>query len=84
MSATKAAFLAAYRARLRAECDWAEDRAKLDTFMRGVRRTICGTGATTWSHDSPLARATWREMGGGGRYSLKALRALPTGDLPDA
>lgn len=70
------AFLAAYRADLWVRYVWAQDTAKLDRFMASAERTI-STKATTWNHDSESVRAAWRRIGGKGKPSLKALRALP-------
>lgn len=74
---TKTQFLAEYRAALLASPDmqWAQDQAKLDKFMASVETTV-RTEANTWNIDSPIARAVWRRLGGQGRMSYKALRAL--------
>ena len=71
---TKQAFLAAYRAALVAY-PWAADAARLDKFMASVAATIEGPHAT-WNHDGDAVTAAWRAIGGKGKPTLKALRAL--------
>lgn len=74
---TKTQFLAEYRAQLvGAGLAWTQDPTKLDTAMATVEQTI-RTARATWIHDGPLARATWRAIGGKGKITLKGLRALP-------
>ena len=73
---TKTEFLAAYRARLVADYPWAQDAARLETFMASVTRTI-RTAAATWNHDSDAATAIYRAQGNKGKVTLKWLRALP-------
>lgn len=72
---TKADFLREYRAAIIAAYPWAQDAAKLERFMQSVSATI--NGAATWNHDGEAVRAAWRAIGGKGRPTLKALRALP-------
>ena len=72
---TKTAFLAAYRALLIAEWEWAREPGRIDRFMQSVERTI-RSEAKPWNHDSPLAKRALRQIGCKERYSLKALRAL--------
>ena len=73
---TRAAFLAAYRRGLVAWAPWAQDTGKLDRFMESVAETI-STTRKTWIHDGPTTINAWRAIGGKGRPTLKALRALP-------
>lgn len=71
---TKTEFLSAYRAALPAAYPWAADAAKLHRFMESVETTL--GGGNTWNHDSEVAKQAYKAIGGIGRYSLKALRAL--------
>lgn len=74
---TKTAFILAYERQLRARYDWAVTHPdKLVKFMQVVANTINGNG--TWNFHGEAAEAAWREIGGKGRHTLKALRALPT------
>lgn len=75
---TQTQFLAAYRADLEARFEWAKDKALLGRFMISVARTI-QSSANTWYNDpkSDAIPAAWRAIGGKGRPTLKALRALP-------
>ena len=73
---TKSELLTAYGRALVAEFDWAKDQERLARFLFSASRTIRGTAAT-WNHDSEVIRRVWRELGGKGRVTLKALRALP-------
>lgn len=72
---TRTAFLAAYRADLWVRYAWAQDTARLDRFMASVERTI-STKAKTWNHDGEAVTAAWRRIGGKGKPTLTALRAL--------
>ncbi len=72
---TKDAFLTAYRAHLTATHAWAQDRTRLHIFMDAVANTLNGPAAT-WNHDGDAVRAAWRDIGGKGKPTLKALRAL--------
>lgn len=72
----KEKFLAIYRELLRDNYMWARnDAPKLDRFMTSVRDTIY-TDRATWNHDGEIARQAWRDAGGTGKLTLKALRAL--------
>lgn len=71
---TRTAFLAAYRAHLVAMYPWTADANKLDRFMTGVEDTL--NGGHQWNHDGQAVTAAWREIGGKGKPTLKALRAL--------
>lgn len=73
---TKTLFLAQYRAHLLAMFPWAQDAAKLARFMESVETTI-STDRATWNHDGEAVNAAWKDIGGKGKASLKALRALP-------
>lgn len=74
----RTAFLATYRTELLARFAWAQDAAKLDRFMASCEVTI-STSAATWNHDGDAVTASWRSIGGKGKPTLKALRALPAG-----
>jgi len=74
---TLSAFLAAYKALLLANMPWAQqDGAKLDRVMGSTRATLTTTQAT-WNHTGAMAKAAWKQIGGKGKPTLKALRALP-------
>lgn len=75
---TKQAFLNAYRALLVSTHAWAQDEAKLNRFMASVEDTIkTHSRKTSWSKDGKAAMMAWREIGGKGKPSYRALRALP-------
>ena len=84
MSATKKTFIEAYRAALLVRYgpntanDWAADPIKLDRFMSTCAETLNGTSCL-WScvPTSKVQKAAWAAIGGQGRLSLQALRALP-------
>ena len=78
---TRNAFLAAYADELRSRYPWARDPLRLHKFVVGVRVTL--NGANTWDHDGPAVTAAWRAIGGKGRATLKALRALPHSEQPE-
>lgn len=72
---TKEDFLRAYEAELLANHAWASDTDRRAKFMAGVRSTLTGHTAQ-WNFDGPSTVAAWRAIGGKGKPSLKALRAL--------
>lgn len=72
---TRAAFLVAYEKQVRAY-QWAGDQARFETFMAKVRETLDGRGIP-WAWNSDGSIAAWKEIGGKGKPTLKALRALP-------
>lgn len=72
----RAAFLTAYRTRLLTAYTWTSDTGKLERFLSSVTETLAGR-ATSWNHDGDCVTAAWRDIGGRGRPTLKALRALP-------
>jgi hypothetical protein len=79
---SKNGFLEAYQRRLVCVYDWARaDPHRLAKFMRGVACTIehpnALEGSRGWDHHGDVSVAVWRELGGKGRPTLKALRALP-------
>lgn len=74
---TKVSFLEAYRAALVATYPWAADVTRLNRFMASCVWTLEGPSAT-WNHDGEAVTAAWRAIGGKGRPTLKALRALPS------
>lgn len=69
-------FYSAYRESLVRAYLWAQDDAKLERFMGSVKGTMEG-GAKTWNHDGESVIEAWRSIGGKGKPTLKALRALP-------
>lgn len=71
---TKEEFLTFYGACLIADYPWARDEAKLTKFMASCSATLAG--ASTWNHDGDAVRVAWKLIGGKGKPSLKALRAL--------
>lgn len=72
---TKNDFLRAYEAEVLKAYAWATDTDRRHKFMLSVRATLRGP-ATTWSFDGPATREAWRAIGGKGKPTLKALRAL--------
>lgn len=72
---SRTAFLSAYRAALVALYPWAADVAKLERFMSACEVTLSTTRAT-WNHDGDAVTSAWRSIGGKGKPTLKALRAL--------
>ena len=74
---TKERFLTLYRDELNKRYEWAQDEAKLNRFMASVRHTLDTTDAGTWNHEGEAVTAAWRAMGGKGKPTKKALRALP-------
>lgn len=74
---TKNAFLAAYRTALVAAYPWAADVTRLNRFMASCVWTLEGPSAT-WNHDGEAVVSAWKSIGGKGRPTLKALRALPS------
>jgi hypothetical protein len=73
---TKAAFLEAYRAEIISRYEWAKDTAKLTAFMLSVKHSIEGT-SSQWANSGEALMAAWRAIGGKGKPTYKALRALP-------
>ena len=75
---TKAGFLAAYRAALLEAYPWAKDAERLEKFMDAARADLAGAAACVdWTGAAVLQ--VWRAIGGKGRPTRKALRALPDG-----
>jgi hypothetical protein len=70
---TKSLFLRAYREKLSA-LPWASNPDKLERFLESCRATL--EGASTWQYDGELSVKAWRAIGGKGKPTLKALRAL--------
>jgi len=73
---TKTELLAAYRADLLERYAWAVNINNLDRMVSSAERTI-RTTAATWHHNGISMSAAWRRLGGKGRPTLKAMRALP-------
>ena len=73
---SKSVFMAMYRAELLLRYAWAANEDKLARMLSSVHATLTGTEAT-WNHDGEAVVAAWRAMGGKGKPTLKALRALP-------
>lgn len=71
---TRAAFLEAYRAELEARYAWALDAHRLAKFMDSVTNTL--NGGATWNKDGEAVEAAWKKIGGKGKVTYKALRAL--------
>ncbi len=76
---TQQQFLTAYKAELLQTAHWTTDDEKLARFMRGCEATISGRD-TCWNHDGPSCLRAWKAIGGKGKPTLKALRALPDTD----
>lgn len=72
---TKEQFIEAYTRHLVARYTWAADQKKLVRFIQSVRATL--DGGNTWDHHGDAVTAAWRDLGGKGAPTLKALRALP-------
>jgi hypothetical protein len=70
---TKQQFITIYREKV-SSLPWAIDLEKLGRFMQSMENTLAGD--STWNHDGPSVVAAWREIGGKGKPTLKALRAL--------
>lgn len=80
MIPTRKDFIDTYRKMVVATYPWAGNAKKLAKFMLAVEDTIAGRHTGYWSWDGDLGIKTWRIIHGGrpsGRYTLKALRALP-------
>lgn len=77
---TKAEFLSRYERALRGD---GMAPAALAKFMTEVRRTLCAPEEpVSWTPAGAVALEVWKALGGRSRPTLKALRALPDGDLP--
>ena len=72
---TKDKFLAAYEQSILQTYGWAKNDNTRGKFMKSVQETLAG--AATWDHSGPVAVDAWHAIGGRGRPTLKALRALP-------
>lgn len=73
---TKTKFIDRLQKELIARYDWAKDEKRLNHFIEGVRATIFD-GASRWNNDGDASNAAWRAIGGKGKPTYKALRALP-------
>lgn len=74
---TREQFIEAYRAQIIASYAWAKKPEKLEKFMASMANTLTGE-VTTWSHEGKSTEAAWKQIGGKGKPTLKALRALPS------
>lgn len=72
---TKTAFIVRYEQELVARYPWTKDAAKLTRFIQTVADTLAGGAG--WQHEGDAVTAAWRAIGGKGKPTLKALRALP-------
>lgn len=73
---SKFKFLEAYEADLLSRYPWAADADRRAKFMASVRSTLEGAGPATWNFDGPSTTVAWRAIGGKGKPTLEALRAL--------
>ena len=73
---SKQQFLEKYREQLLLTYAWAGNSVKLAKFMDGVRETLF-TNKRIWSIEGEAVVTAWKSMGGKGKPTLKALRALP-------
>lgn len=73
---TKTNFIAALRSELIKRYDWTKDATRLERFMDGVKATIDGDHGC-WNKDGEASEAAWKAIGGKGKPTYKALRALP-------
>jgi hypothetical protein len=71
---TKEQFITIYREKVSA-LPWANDSEKLQRFIQSASDTI-ENKANSWNFNGPSSVAAWREIGGKGNPTLKALRAL--------
>ena len=74
---TKTNFIAALRSELIKRYDWTKNEARLNHFMEGVKDTIYSRGDSRWNKDGEASEAAWKAIGGKGKPTYKALRALP-------
>ena len=72
---TKTNFLSLYLQALLSAYTWTRDQGKLDAFMESVKETLDGP-KSTWNHSGECVDKAWQAMGGKGKPTLKALRAL--------
>ena len=80
-TATKAALVAAYRARLEASgMAWVSEPGKLDRFMRSVTETLQPGRVATFHREGECWRGALADVGLGASTSLRALRALADGE----
>lgn len=57
---------------------WTADPVKLATYIDAMNTTIAPDSTRNpWAHDGAIAQAAWKAIGGKGKPTLKALRALP-------
>ena len=78
---TREKFIAAYRAFAVANYAWTADAAKLDSFLSDSVEPTLSTERTLWIWDGPGSKAAWKAIGGKGKMTLKALRALPEKEI---
>lgn len=74
---TREKFTEALRALIVQRHTWAGDAAKLARFMASVDATLNAGDGPYYDHTGDATKDAWRAIGGKGRPSLKALRALP-------
>ena len=73
---TKTSFLHKYEQAIISTHPWASDDTKRAKFMEAVRMTLT-TDKCPWQHQTALVTSVWKSLGGKGKPTLKALRALP-------
>lgn len=76
---TKNAFYREYQAALEQHYPWAQDRDRLAKFLGSVKTTL-ETDRDSWDHHGECINKAWHAIGGKGKPTLKALRALPQGE----
>lgn len=74
---TKAAYLAKLRELIVARYPWAQDAAKLGRFMDAARVSLGLAEGQQADIGGQSFTDAWRALGGKGKPTLKALRALP-------
>ena len=79
MLGTQNEFFTAMRRELTARYEWARKPESLERFMRAVVATVAH-GENKWNHNGKAVTAAWRAIGGKGKPTKKALRALTKGD----
>ena len=71
---TRMSFIEQYTASLCRVYPWATDKVKLFKYLRSVVDTL--DGGNSWACDGACIQTAWQAIGGQGKVSLKALRAL--------
>jgi hypothetical protein len=73
---TRSEFIKFYRVYVCMTYDWTNDAHRFEGFMAKVNETLT-TDRTTWKWNDNGAKVAWKAIGGKGKLTLKALRAMP-------